>query len=497
MASNTINQATPEKQRPSPVDTDGMPPGIPFIIGNEAAERFCFYGMRTILVVFMTKYLVDRTGALAVMKPEEAKGWFHLFVSAVYFLPFFGAILADAFWGKYRTILILSVVYCIGCLALSLDNTRTGLLIGLGLIAIGSGGIKPCVSANVGDQFGPRNQHLLTKAFAWFYFSINFGSFFSTMLTPFLLEPHSEAARNFLATSPGWVAALKTLDPNTILAFLETKLCPGIIQYHGPRLAFGVPGVFMLLATMVFWAGRNRFIRMPPAGKEFVKEMFRRDNLLIIARLVPIFLAEAIFWSLWDQSGSAWVLQAEKMDLNFLFEWRSSQVQAVNPLLILVLIPFCTYALYPLINRFFKLTPLRRIGIGLFITVPSFLLSAWIESKIGLGLKPNIGWQFLGFVILSLAEIMVSITCLEFAYTQAPAKLKSLIMSLNLLSISLGNAITSGINFFISNPDGTSKLPGASYFLFFAALMAVTAVAFIFIARAYKEQTSGQGRATA
>ena len=477
----------PPKYPTTPVDTDKMPSGIAFIIGNEAAERFCFYGMRTILVVFMTKYLLDRSGALNVMSPEDAKGWFHVFVSAVYFLPVFGAILSDALWGKYRTILWLSMVYCLGSFALSADNTRLGLLLGLALIAIGSGGIKPCVSANVGDQFGERNRHLLPKAFSWFYFSINFGSFFSTLLTPFLLEPYSDSVREFLATKPGFWSALKTIDPNSILAFIETNFLPAIVSWHGPKLAFGVPGIFMLLATIVFWMGRHRFVRVPPAGMDFVRETFSKPSLAIVGGLVPIFLAEAIFWSLWDQTGSAWVLQAEKMDLRFIFDWRASQVQAVNPLFILILIPVCTYLIYPAINAVFKLTPLRKIGLGLFLTVPSFLLTAWVESQLGQGLKPNIGWQFLGFVIISLAEIMVSITCLEFAYTQAPKKLKSLIMSLNLLSISLGNAVTAGINFFIKNADGTSKLPGASYFNFFAGMMLVTAVAFIFVALRYKE----------
>jgi len=238
----------------------------------------------------------------------------------------------------------------------------------------------------------------------------------------------------------------------------------------------------------VFWLGRHRFVRVPPAGMGFVRATFNRSNLLLILGLVPIFFAEAIFWSLWDQTGSAWVLQAEKMDLHFLFEWRASQVQAVNPLFILLLIPVCTYGLYPLISRVFPMTALRRVGLGLFLAVVSFLITAWVEQQIGRGLKPNIGWQFLGFVVISLAEIMVSITCLEFAYTQAPKKLKSLIMSLNLMSISLGNAITSGINFFIQNPDGSSKLPGATYFLFFAGLMLVTAVAFIFVALRYRER---------
>src|SRR6185312_10029378 len=113
--------------------------------------------MRTILIVFMTKYLMDAHGNLAKMTDEEAKGYFHLFVAAVYSFGIVGSIISDAWLGKYRTIISLSIVYCLGHLTLALDDTRLGLALGLGLIAIGSGGIKPCVSANVGDQFGQTN----------------------------------------------------------------------------------------------------------------------------------------------------------------------------------------------------------------------------------------------------------------------------------------------------------------------------------------------------
>ena len=117
-----------------------MPPGIPYIVVNEAAERYIFYGMRAILVIFMTKFLMGANDELDVMSEEDAKAWFHSFVTAAYFFPILGAIVADAFLGKYRTIIALSLVYCVGHLALALDETRTGLAIGLGLIAIGSGG---------------------------------------------------------------------------------------------------------------------------------------------------------------------------------------------------------------------------------------------------------------------------------------------------------------------------------------------------------------------
>src|ERR1044071_8908181 len=164
----------------APLKTDKMPPGVPYIIGNEAAERFSYYGMNSILVVFMTHYLLNRNGSSDHMTPEQAGTWYHTFVSAAYFLPIVGAILADALIGKFWTIFSLSIVYCLGHLALAIDHTRAGLAVGLFLIALGAGGIKPCVSAYVGDQFTAANQHLLTRVFSWFYFAINIGSAVST-----------------------------------------------------------------------------------------------------------------------------------------------------------------------------------------------------------------------------------------------------------------------------------------------------------------------------
>lgn len=138
-----------KQYRTAPVRSASIPTGIPYIVGNEAAERFSYYGMRGILVVFMTRYLLDSHGGPAPMSDAEARSYYHLFSSAVYFFPLVGALVSDLWLGKYRTILFLSMVYCLGHLALALDDTRLGLSVGLALIAIGSGGIKPCVSAHV------------------------------------------------------------------------------------------------------------------------------------------------------------------------------------------------------------------------------------------------------------------------------------------------------------------------------------------------------------
>ncbi len=433
------------RYRTSPRSTSSLPSGIPFIIGNEGAERFSYYGMRAILVVFMTQALLNADGTSDFMTEDEAKGWFHLFVAAVYFTPLIGAFIADGLLGKYRTIIILSIIYCLGHFALALDHTRSGLLVGLGLIAIGAGGIKPCVSAHVGDQFGTSNRHLLSGVFSWFYFSINLGAFASMLATPWLLK-----------------------------------------QY-GPLVAFAVPGILMLAATLIFWSGRYRFVHIQPAGMGFVREAFSGPGLEALGRLCIIYAFVAVFWALFDQTGSSWVLQAEHMDRHlFGFEVLPSQMQAANPLLVMLLIPAFSYIIYPAIHRIFPLNELRKISIGMFVTVAAFGISTWIQMRIDAGTTPHIGWQLLAYVILTCAEVMVSITCLEFSYTQAPKTMKSFVMAFFMLSISVGNLFTSAVNFFIENPDGSSKLAGADYFAFFTVLMLITAIGFAIVSRFYK-----------
>src|SRR5262245_32243083 len=236
--------------------------------------------MNSILVVFMTKYLADAQGNLAVMTDKDAEGWYHLFVSAAYFLPLLGAILADAMFGKFRIILWLSIVYCLGHLSLALDHTRLGLAIGLTLIALGAGGIKPCVSANVGDQFGESNQHLLSRVFNWFYFSINIGSAFSTLLIPWLLEPYRPQPDD-------WVSRL----PEGLASFLKSP------RLHSPDVAFGIPGIFMAMATVVFWLGRRKFVHIPPAGPaNYAREIFNKETLKTLGNLLIPVPFVAVFW---------------------------------------------------------------------------------------------------------------------------------------------------------------------------------------------------------
>ena len=432
----------------APLPSRSIPSGIVFIVANEAAERFSYYGMRAILVVFMTQYLMNPAGKLDVMSENEAQGYYHLFISAVYFTPIFGALLADGFIGKYRTILFVSLFYCLGHFTLALDDTRTGLLIGLGLISIGAGGIKPCVTAHLGDQFGESNLHLLSKVFGWFYFSINLGAFAAMLIIPWLL-----------------------------------------VQY-GAAVAFAIPGILMLAATLIFWSGRYRFVHIPVSGRTLINEAFNTTNIKIFLKLSSIYVFIAVFWALFEQTGSSWVLQAQKMDrVIFGIEVLPSQIQAANPLLIMLLVPLFTYFIYPYLNKVIDLNSLKKIAIGLFLTTIAFAIPTWLQMQIDQGLVPHISWQILAYVLLTAAEVMVSITCLEFSYRQAPKSMKSLIMALFFMSIAIGNLFTSFVNFFIVNIDGSSRLVGSDYFCFFTILMLITAILFVMVSQNYQEES--------
>jgi POT family proton-dependent oligopeptide transporter len=425
---------------------DRMPRGIPFIVANEFAERFCYYGINAILTIYMTQFL--RIG------DADATTYHSLFKSAAYFSPLVGAIVSDVVWGKYRTIMTFSMVYCAGCTVLALVPGTFGLLLGLGLVAFGTGGIKPCVSTNVGDQFTSKNQHLIERAFSYFYLAINAGSSISIFF------------------------------------------CPVLLAKYGPRVAFGMPAAMMFVATIVFWLGRNTFAVVPPAGRAWLEEtgfmwVWQRGGgprflsvlgvragdpdekpaspagLKIIGSLAVIYLFVAVWWALWDQSnGQTWTLQAESslMDKNigFGFTILPAQIQVVNGLFILALVPVFTLVVYPVWARFTRVTPLRKIAVGLLAMVAAFLIVGRIEGRIQAGVTVSVWWQVLAYVVLTASEVLVSITALEFSYKQAPLRMKSFIMALFLVSTSVGNLITAGVNHAMVRPlQATSVEVGA------------------------------------
>ena len=383
---------------------DRMPAGIPYIISNEFAERFCFYGINSILTIYLVQFLhfTDAKGA----------SWQSLFKSGAYFFPMIGAIVSDVFWGKFRTII----------------DVLDGLLRRLRV----AGAVQRHAA---GDRAGPAARGLRHRRHQALRLD-------QRRRPVHLQEPAPDRARVLLVL-PGDQRRLVDLD----LVLPDPAEQPN----YGPRWAFGMPAAMMFVATLVFWLGRKKFVVVPPAGKAWLKDVFSAEGGKLVLNLLVIYFFVACFWMLWDQSnGNTWTLQAQSslMDKNlgFGFTVLPAQIQVVNGLFILALVPVFTYVIYPFCGRFFEVTPLRRIGVGLFTVASSFLIVAWIEQRIQSGHTVSAWWQILAYVVLTASEILVSITALEFSYKQAPLRMKSFIMALFLLSTSLGNFMIAGVN---------------------------------------------------
>jgi POT family proton-dependent oligopeptide transporter len=440
-----------------------FPPQIRYIIGNEACERFSYYGMIGILEL----YLKDRMQ----MGADGATQTLHLFGTAVYFLPLLGGWVADRYWGRYWTILSISLFYCLGHGTLALfEGNRLGVFIGLTLLAIGAGGIKPCVSAFVGDQFGPNQDLALRKVYSWFYWAINLG-----------------AAAGFF-------------------------IIPIIRNHAGYSWAFGVPGIFMALATLIFWLGTKHYVRQPPQraqrGAGFLSvilyalahrgERKQGESIWAVARgkfsqdevegaravlgILSIFITVPMFWALFNQVNSTWVLQGKSMKPFYVLDGET--MQSAGAVLVMIWVPILTLGVYPWLERLGILpTPLRRMSAGMVLGAVAFVICGFLQGRMDHGASLSVAWQLVPYIVLEAGEVMLSATALEFAFSQSPERMKSIIMSFWLMTIAGGHFM---VAVFTNLNSRFVHAHGASEFYFYGTLMFVVAGVFIWIASRYR-----------
>uniref|UniRef100_A0A8C8E432 Solute carrier family 15 member 1 n=1 Tax=Oryzias sinensis TaxID=183150 RepID=A0A8C8E432_9TELE len=372
----------------------GYPISIFFIVINEFCERFSYYGMRAVLVLYF-KYFLR-------WDDDFATTIYHTFVALCYLTPILGAIIADSWLGKFKTIVYLSIVYTLGQVVLAVsaihditDTNKDGTpdnmtfhvalsMVGLLLIALGTGGIKPCVAAFGGDQFEDHQEKQRGTFFSIFYLSINAGSLLSTIITP----------------------------------ILRGQECGIHTQQQCYPLAFGVPAALMAVALIVFIVGNGMYHKTAPQGNIMVKvtkcigfaikNRFRHrssqypkrehwmdwadekyDKLLIaqvkmVLKVLFLYIPLPMFWALFDQQGSRWTLQATTMDGDFGgLTIQPDQMQTVNPILILILVPIMDSLIYPLISKCkLNFTPLRRITVGMFFAAMAFVVAAVVQLQI-------------------------------------------------------------------------------------------------------------------
>ncbi|XP_064389399.1 solute carrier family 15 member 2-like isoform X2 [Halichondria panicea] len=393
-----------------------FPFSVLFIVGNEFCERFSYYGMRAVLVLFLVKQLqIDENSSTAI---------YHAFIMLCYLLPLAGALIADSCLGKYMTILSLSLVYAVGNVLVSVSAIPFSLpaeialaAIGLIVIAMGTGGIKPCVSAFGGDQFKDDQGDNLRRFFSMFYFSINAGSVISTLLTPVL--------RN---------------DLN----------CFGTCQCFA--LAFGVPAVLMVISLVIFIAGTKFYVIKKPKREHaalylqvpasIVTAVYRRgklgrsddeqkhwlqyavpkysvkfmEDVRLFLRVLVMLLPLPIFWALFDQQGSRWTLQATRMNGKLgAITIQPDQMQALNPVLILVFIPIFEIVVYPLFGKCRLLKrPLQRMVVGMAIAGLAFIVAGVVQISVqNAAINLKAGESKLVLVNTSPQDMQLSLTSME------------------------------------------------------------------------------------
>ncbi|CAJ1087507.1 solute carrier family 15 member 1-like [Xyrichtys novacula] len=349
--------------------------------------------MRAVLVLYF-KYFLK-------WDDDFATTIYHTFVALCYLTPILGAIVADSWLGKFKTIVYLSIVYTLGQAVMAVsavseitdtngdgaaDNMTVHIalsMVGLILIALGTGGIKPCVAAFGGDQFEDHQEKQRSTFFSIFYLSINAGSLLSTLITP----------------------------------ILRAQKCGKSSDSCYP-LAFGVPAALMLVALVVFIVGSKMYIKVPPQGNIMVKvckcigfaikNRYRHrssrfpkrehwmdwaeegyDKLLIaqvkmVLKVLFLYIPLPMFWALFDQQGSRWTLQATTMTGDFgLLTIQPDQMQTVNPILILLLVPIMDSAIYPLIAKCkLNFTPLKRMTVGMLLAALAFVAAGLVQIEI-------------------------------------------------------------------------------------------------------------------
>uniref|UniRef100_A0A3Q3DTL0 Solute carrier family 15 member 1 n=1 Tax=Hippocampus comes TaxID=109280 RepID=A0A3Q3DTL0_HIPCM len=363
----------------------GYPLSIFFIVVNEFCERFSYYGMRAVLVLYF-KYFLR-------WDDDMSTSIYHTFVALCYLTPILGAIVADSWLGKFKTIIYLSIVYTLGQVAMAVsaihditDTDKDGTpddmtfhvvmsMVGLFLIALGTGGIKPCVAAFGGDQFSDSQEKQRRTFFSVFYLCINGGSLLSTIITP----------------------------------ILRAQECGIHTKQSCYPLAFGVPAALMVVALVVFIVGSGMYYKAEPQGNIMmdvcrcigfaIKNRYRHrsgrypkrqhwmdwaeekyDKLLIaqikmVLKVLFLYIPLPMFWTLFDQKGSRWTLQATTMDGNFV----SSRLHGEAKMCV----PIKCSVIYPLIKKCgLNFTPLKRMTVGMFLAALAFVCAALVQVEI-------------------------------------------------------------------------------------------------------------------
>ncbi|MDE1149402.1 MAG: oligopeptide:H+ symporter [Azospirillaceae bacterium] len=381
------------------------PVGFWFVFWGELAERACYYGMRTLLALYITAQLG--------FSDSDAATVIQVFMASCYALPLIGGFIADRWLGRYPTIIIFSFPYIAGQVALSFASTPWMLYGSLAMLAVGAGAIKPNVSPLMARMYQEQGKEaLMDKAFSYFYVAINIGGFVTSYALP-------------------WVR-----------------------DKAGYQVALMLPAALMAIALVAFAAGRRFYPQESAADRRAARARqvaegaagMTPEERTRLFRMLAGFPMLLVFWMAYDQTATTWVFFARdyiNLDLwPFGFDLTPDQLQAVNPLMIIVLTPIFNAFWGWRDRRQGAITPARtKVFVGFLITALSIAIMALAGYLASAEHPVSIWYMLVSNVVLGFGELCISMIGLQWAYMEAPARLKSSITALFLLTVFAGDMV--------------------------------------------------------
>jgi proton-dependent oligopeptide transporter, POT family len=430
-------------------DLFGHPKGLAFLFSTEMWERFSYYGMRALLVLYMTKYLLlpghasDVIGLKAVQRGLESvfgpldvqplsSQIYGFYTALVYFTPIFGGLLADRVLGQRRTVVIGAVLMAIGHFMMAVDHLFFFALLAL---ILGNGAFKPNIATQVGSLYAPGDRRR-DRAYSIFYVGINIGAFFSPLVCGTLGE------------KVGW--------------------------HYG----FAAAGVGMCIGLGIYLYAMPL---LPPDELEkaqterLEKKPLERGEWRGILALLALFAPTTLFWAVYEQQGNTIVLWADAntdrmIDLfGFSAQIPTTWFLAVNAFLIFAFTPFIVALWKWQAAAGREPSTVMKMALGCLAAALAYLLLAAAAFHAGAG-KASWLWLFFYFVILTIGELYLSPVSISLVTKVAPARILSMLMGVWLATSFIGNFLAGWIGSFWSRMDKPE------FFLMVSAIAAVAAV---------------------
>ncbi|CAK7346295.1 unnamed protein product [Dovyalis caffra] len=489
--------------------TTGGWKATPFIIVNEVAERLAFFATS----VNMVAYLVTEMHQSIPKAATHVTDW----IGAAYVLTLLGAFCADAYLGRFKTIIIFSCIYTVGMtlmtVSASIDSLRppqckvrpcpeatdgqTGFLyVALALIALGTGGIKPCVSSFGADQFDEADEKEVPKKYAffdWFFFAINMGAILG--LTVFV----------YIQQQKGWIWGFGL--PTAAMAFSIIILVAGI-RYYRFQKPMGSP--FTRFAQVMVASVRNHLNGVQVRHQTELYEVNTKesdikgaqklshtiqygflDKAAVVTdpdadtsdrwrvctvtqveefksfiRILPVWASTIAFSVIYAQLSTFFISQATIMDrkLGSNFTIPAGSVPIFCTLNALILVPIYEKVIVPVLRKHTGLTrgitSLQRIGVGLFLSIFSLVSAALVEKKRRDSPNPSamsLFWLFPQIFLLGSAEVFIYVGQLEFFYDEATDGARSISSAVFLSEVGIGSWLSTALVTIIEKATGGEK----------------------------------------